>query len=232
MQGVAPGVPPKELLRAIRESIGFKQISSDPALRRALWDRQNGRCAYCERVLRNPASVDHRTRIEHFHPQGGMVWAAECAKQCGVSSDADAPVAWSNLLLCCDGNERAGRDFTCDKLKHDTDICSDFINPQRWTGGPLLTIGRDGRATPRPGLPARADLVVNAVLNLNSVELVKARKSVLTARRALIERVKTRSHGLSPKQRADMAQRLRRDAETQEYGTVLISLADTLVRAK
>jgi uncharacterized protein (TIGR02646 family) len=228
MQGIDPGNPPHELVQAVGASAAFSNVSSSSAIRQALWDRQRGRCAYCERALRAPSRDDHRTRIEHFHPHKGKAWSADCARQSGVSTAEQAAVAWSNLLLCCDGNEHAGRDFTCDKLKHDTDICSNFVNPQRWTAGALVEVGSDGRVTARSGLPSRANHVIDMVLNLNAVELVKARKAVLAARRREIQKVKTKHQGLSLRRRLEMADRLREDAKRSEYGAVLISIAERL----
>lgn len=158
------------------------------------------------------------------------MWTTDCARASGVASAARAAIAWSNLLLCCDGNEHAGRDYTCDKRKHDTDICADFVNPQRWSGGALVTVERDGRVKARPGLPVGADHVITTVLNLNSPEIIRARRSVLAARRELIDRVRTKNHGLSPRQRVDIAERLRKDAASSEYGAVLLSLAAAITR--
>jgi hypothetical protein len=230
MQRITVTAPPRALVDAVHHSASFSEVSSDASLRRTLWEQQRGRCAYCERVLRDPSRDDHRTRIEHFHPQSSAEWTIDCSRESGASVAERAAIAWTNLLLCCDGNEAAGRDFTCDKLKGNRDICADFCNPHRWPGGAVLAVKRDGRVTPSPGLPAAADRVVQDVLNLNAPALVHARRSVLDARRAAISRIRAKHGGLTPRVRRDIAEILRRDAETHEFGAALLSLADEMTR--
>lgn len=217
--------PPPASHRTYRAlNAAFAELSSDPAIRRALWNEQGGRCAYCERRLRNPGHPDHRTRIEHFHPQSAPAWSADCAICSGAEDNGDAPTQWRNLLLCCDGNEHSHREFTCDKSKADTDICGRFRNPKTWTRGQVAVVDRGGRARPGAGLPAGAPAVVDHVLNLNAEHLVGARKSLIAAYQRKLGR-----KGLTAAQREQCAARLRREASTAEYGSTLLMLADRLL---
>jgi uncharacterized protein (TIGR02646 family) len=229
MRRIPQNVVPPSLTTLRAQGATYEMVRSDPSVRRALWESQGKRCAYCERSLRDPARDDHRTRIEHFHPQAGVKWDEDCRRASGVSDNAHAPTTWSNLLLCCDGNELAGKDFTCDKSKADEDICSDFRNPKSWHGQRLLHIDRFGHARPMDGLPIGATRIIEEVLNLNSKYVVDARKSVQNARRRYVQQQQVLRHGLTPRQRSQIAERFRKDAETSEYGSALLSLADDLL---
>lgn len=229
MRSIPQRVAPSSLTTLRATGATYEMVRSDPSIRRVLWQQQGRRCAYCERILRDPDRDDHRTRIEHFHPQSSPKWNNQCRVGSGAVNTAKAPTTWSNLLLCCDGNELAGKDFTCDKSKGNTDICSDFRNPKIWHRDRLVHIGRSGQAKPVEGLPADAATIIDVVLNLNSEELVAARKRVLDARRKSIVAQSERHHGLSASLRSQIADILRRDATTLEYGSTLLSLADEVV---
>ena len=230
MRRIEPGQPPQShrTRRALHET--YPAFSSDPAIRKALWERQGGVCAYCERRLRNPDELDHRTRIEHFHPQHTTIWGGDCSRSSGATDQGDSTTHWHNLLLCCDGFESAGREFTCDKAKGNTDICAQFRNPTQWAPPRLLDVGRDGRATPVDGLPSDAPTVINDVLRLNERHLVAVRKQLISSFVQRINVAKRRSRGLTSNQRADLATKLRSKAAEpgQEYPSTLLSMADRL----
>lgn len=224
--------PPASLTTLRAQGATYDMVRSDSSLRRALWEQQGGRCAYCERGLRDPSRDDHHTKIEHFHPQSSSKWDSDCRSCSGAANHAKTTTTWRNLLLCCDGNESAGQDFTCDTSKADIDICSDFRNPKHWTQGDrLVDIDRSGFAKPRPGLPNAATTVIDDVLNLNAKALVEARMRVLSARRKAINQQRRLNHGRVANLDAQMAARLRRDAANSEYGSTLLSLADELAQS-
>lgn len=228
---VAETTPPSHrTLRAARAP--FAALSSDSAIRRALWKEQGGHCAYCERTLRDPDRPDHRTRIAHFHPQSATQWTDTCEACSGANDNQDAPTKWTNLLLCCDGNQQAGKGFTftCDKSKADTRICTDFRNPKTWSQPQLVVISRDGQAHPAPGLPEGAVAVVDDVLKLNADHLIAARTLAMSAYLRRIQDSRARHHGLSDSRREQFAARLRDDAAAVEYGSVLLMLAERLVQ--
>jgi uncharacterized protein (TIGR02646 family) len=228
-----PSVPPPAVLTTMAlQGAAYREVSSDKSIRQALWMQQGKRCAYCERILRDPERVDHRTKIEHFHPQSGGAWNDNCERASGASDETRSATAWSNLLLCCDGNELARVERTCDTSKGNTDICGGFRNPKSWHAPSLVIIDDNGRAHPAGGLPSEASTVVDQVLNLNSPELVRARKNVLGARRKRIAKSKAVHQGWTGHQRSEIAAVLRRDAGSSEYGSTLISLADRLERPR
>ncbi|WP_144753253.1 hypothetical protein [Curtobacterium pusillum] len=228
MRKIEAHAEPAAMLTLRRQGATFGELTSESSIRRTLWEQQGRRCAYCERSLADPATPGHNTRIEHFHPQNGSDWTADCERGSHASADDQAPVAWGNLLLCCDGNERAGRDFTCDKAKGNLDVCGRFRNPRDWTVGRLVNVAPDGRVAPLSGLPDGADGVLGRVLNLNADHLVVARKVVLAALKREISARAARRHGLSPQQRSAMADNLRRDAGIREFGACYLAVAARL----
>lgn len=232
MRTLNAGPPPKSFARYRADRAEFSVFSSDPATRYALWEQQRAKCAYCEKRLRDPSELNHRTRIEHFHPQSSDTWGADCAHCSGAASNDEAPTTWSNLLLCCDGYEAAGETYTCDKSKANQDICAEFRNPKSWQAEKLVSVSRAGRAEPASGLPPGADVVIDVVLNLNAKHLVDARKAVISAWRKRIVAHRDRHKGWTPKRRAEMIDRLRTAADSDEYAAVLLSLADTLAPSK
>ncbi|MBH0776959.1 hypothetical protein [Nocardia bovistercoris] len=156
------------------------------------------------------------------------MWTKDCALCSGASDDLHAPTTWTNLLLCCDGNERAGSVFTCDKSKEATDICAVFRNPKNWRNEQVLEVDRGGRAIPSSGLPIHATTVVETILNLNAEHLVAARKAVIAAQLREIARVKAKHHGLSSSRKAKIAAVLCVQAESAEFASVLLMVADRL----
>ena len=171
-------------------------------LRQALYDAQFGECAYCCAPL-NPDEViiDRRagtrtvnkgnTRIEHFHPRAKrVVDKLACSSESGVPINGDPQVAWSNLLLCCAGDELNKPPSHCDASKQETDICGPFKNPSLVATGHdlLVTMRADGYLAVRPevfvncagGHPA-AQRVVDEVLNLNSTQLKQRRSTQVMA---------------------------------------------------
>lgn len=222
--------PPQTFVEYRASKADYSTVSSDLATRYALWEQQGARCAYCERRLRDPSKPNHRTRIEHFHPQSGQLWVSDCAHCSGASGTDDATTCWSNLLLCCDGNEAAGANFTCDKSKVNQHICEQFRNPKTWHGEKLVVIDDLGIAQPAPGLPADANWVLDVVLNLNAAHLVRDRKEVIAARKRAMVVKKDLHNGLSEKRRHELGHRLRKASQTDEFATTLLSLADRVMR--
>src|SRR6476661_6287424 len=123
---VSAGMPPAAIARMKTEAT-FDSLKAVPTVRPALAREQGYRCAYCERRI--VISDDRETRIEHFHPRHGTITNSQCSAQAGTSTLADAPVAWINLLLCCDGRA-VGNDETCDVKKRNTDVCDGIRNPK------------------------------------------------------------------------------------------------------
>ena len=227
MRRIPCGSVPTAVRQAIASGSSFGEISSDVSLRSALHAEQRGLCAYCEVGLRRPEpGVPHHTRIEHFHPQrGGSAFSSICASQSGASTSGAAPLAWSNLLLCCDGHESARRDFNCDKSKENTDICTDFRNPKTvpTTRAYLVCVNHQGRAVAEETMPPNAQRVVDGVLCLNRKHLIAARLRRVSA----IEReARERAGGktMTPKQRRDFAQVLLGQAEQAGFEHPMVNV--------
>lgn len=152
---------PKDLKNSIRDS---------------LRDEQQGFCAYCCRRLGDDV------RIEHFHPQKATAENEPCMAATGISKPADTGLRWTNLLLCCPGDE-GGKETHCDVAKRDTDICQCFPNPKN-AGPPKLLVRAmpDGRVIAATTLGPGAKPVIDEVLRLNCSQLINERKAQLRAR--------------------------------------------------
>lgn len=202
----------------------YEQFSSERTVRQTLWEQQGGRCAYCERTIRRWDHADHRTRIEHFHPQHGLIWSPSCALRSGAQNHESSATTWSNMLLCCNGQEHLDDTdrHRCDKRKDNKDICEHFRNPRDWSGDRLLNVKRSGRVEVVPGLPTGAQEVVDAVLNLNDPDLVETRKGLWSS----LEKKLAPGYRGSRSERAAIAADLRHQAETAEFAATYLSLAD------
>ncbi|GAA4266191.1 hypothetical protein GCM10022256_18030 [Frondihabitans peucedani] len=229
MQRIVQAPPPPRLTTLRNQNATFDEVKADGILRWVLFEQQRGRCAYCERPLRRPDHIEHKTKIEHFHPQNSDHWNEACQQESGASDDFKAPTTWSNLLLCCDGNESVTLAKTCDTSKSNTDICSEFRNPRAWHSILLVHISRDGRALPDPALPDGAIGIVNNVLNLNEKELVAARRQIgLALKNEILAKSGRKPYGLSPSKRANIIARLRERGLSQPYGSTYLSVAELL----
>lgn len=218
-----------EALRAHPEPL-FALISSMPSVRLALFNAQNGRCAYCERRIRLTAPGESpKTRIEHYHPQSRLHLTSDCKRASNARTGELARTSWLNLLLCCLGNGADGA--TCDRKKESTDICSDFTSPKlaARSAQSLVEVTVDGRVAPRPPDPSGVrQAVLDDVLGLNDSELVRARTTVRNARLRYIADRKRIRRGLSVGDRREIAERFRREALTATYGSVLLTIARVL----
>lgn len=232
---IEPRQPPP-VVALVRASGGsFRALSSESAVRGALFDEQGGRCAYCERRLRDPRDgSDHRTRIEHYHPQhpavngpGAPKDAQACLRASGAPSIAAAPTAWSNLLLCCDGEEHAPpANRHCDVRKGNVDICHEFRNPKNATRARILDVSARGRVGPATGMPPGAARVVDVVLGLNTPTLVRAREQVFGALMREIAASKRRHRGMTPARRQELRRKIEAQIADADFPSTLLAAAD------
>ena len=200
-----------------------------PSVRLALFNAQNGRCAYCEKRIRLTARGAAEARIEHFHPQSNSDLTSDCEKASNATTGDLARISWMNLLLCCLGNGADGA--TCDRKKASTDICSEFTSPKLAAPSTqsLVDVAADGRVAPRPPDPSGArQAILDDVFGLNDSELVRTRTTVRNARLRYMADRKRMRRGLSVGDRREIAERFRREALTADYGSVLLSMARTL----
>lgn len=203
-----------------------------PSVRQRLFDEQRGRCAYCERKISLTGSdVVTTTRIEHFHPRSavGGAFTKRCRDASGAPSGEQATVTWQNLLLCCSGESLNGA--TCDRKKASQDVCANFPNPKRTPPQveSLIEVEPSGRAIPRSGGPdEERQRIIDDVFGLNDEALVAARLTVRTAIARQIETRRRVRRGLPAGERRVIAARLRQQAETAEFGSVLLTVARRL----
>lgn len=209
----------------------YDDLSGDPAIRQALFEEQHGLCAYCEQRLVYTSGGEHRTRIEHFHPQhpkdGTAISAQDCRTRSGASQLDDSDTTWKNLVLCCHGEEgRAEHYRHCDVTKSATDICSTFRNPKTYAGPRLLRVEGGGNVVPLPGLPVGAADVVDDILMLNGPSLLKVRQRLFSAQMKLIAREKRQPlYGLTPARRKALRAHLETQAIDDHHPSVALSVA-------
>lgn len=228
----APPPPIFAFHRANRST--YVQLSSEDAIRKALFDEQRGLCAYCERQLHYALGGSHKTRIEHFHPQnpaaGSTLDAHACRMASGASPLGDSDTTWTNLLLCCDGQEAQGAGLQhCDVTKRDADICAAFRNPKTFRGPRLLDVHHDGRVVPIPQLPSGAACVVEDVLMLNRKSLTTVRGRLYRSLFSQIAREKRQPpFGMTAARRTALRATLTARARDNPHPTVTLSVADLL----
>ncbi|SEQ60435.1 retron system putative HNH endonuclease [Neolewinella agarilytica] len=166
MRKINKGKEPHELKRH-RTTPGADFESLDKrTIRAALVAEQGGICCYCM----GPIQAQHdKMKIEHF----------ACQKD-----NPELALVYSNMLGACRGNDQPGvtpADHHCDTRKADGVLSFNPANPQPDVGT-LIEYGTDGTIS-SPN--AQFDTELNEVLNLNWINLVNARKSRLSAFRAL-----------------------------------------------
>ena len=81
-------------------------------LREALLNEQGGLCAYCMRRINFTPGQTTTTRIEHLKPR----------KLSLEQGHPEETLAYSNMILCCDGNCDKSGNFHCDRSKEDKSI--------------------------------------------------------------------------------------------------------------
>ena len=209
----------------------YAALVGDATVRAALHTEQHGHCAYCERPIRPATHVDHQTRIDHFHPQKGKATHAKaCKRASGTNQLHSASTAWSNMVLCCNG-QLEGKLECCDRSKDNTDICDDFRNPKTYEAERLVEIHSDGAAVACGYMPAQAQQVIDHVLRLNERELKAARHERLRAVKAEIHGFRS-TQGYAPTRAAKskFAERLRQRVSNGDvaYGSVNLTLAARL----
>lgn len=78
-------------------------------LRLALLEEQGGLCAYCMRRISFTKGKTTTTRIEHVKPQALSI----------AEGKVYETLAYSNMVLCCDGDIDGNGTFHCDRSKED-----------------------------------------------------------------------------------------------------------------
>jgi len=197
------------------------------ALQQFLWERQNGRCSYCETKL-----VQGKTRIEHFHSRSLYSLDDECVSRLGSEPDPSVLFSLNNLMLCCDGREgQVPRgDTICDKHKEDAHICAELYNPATSPFPSLVHVSRSGRVMPAhyPSSVWTAQEVLDAVLNLNDSALERRRNDLYIALLGNASVLAKASEDMGADMMAfwnGQAARMNELAETEPFASVYLSVA-------
>lgn len=134
------------------------------ALRQALLEEQGGLCGYCmRRVIFVPGKVTD-TRIEHLKPRTLSL----------AQGKPEETLAYSNMILCCNGNIDGSKSFHCDVSKDETEI---HFRPFDATA--IATISYSSGDGSIKSSNAVYDKDLNEVLNLNHPRLKANRRAVL-----------------------------------------------------
>lgn len=224
--------PPTSFTQEISAGAGFSDLSSQAKedIREHLRKEQNNRCAYCERSLRK----DHKTVLEHFHPQnmtgrGGP----RCSQSIGGSHLSRSDVEPGNLLLSCDGHKQHPRSaLTCDASKGGEDICEKCFNPKHQYSPTLVSVDRSGHVTALhfPDTAETAQEVLDNTLNLNDRHLRSERQRRTDSWRKHWKEYKKNDTEKGKKTpmvelRAVFAENLRKYALTADFPSTLESIA-------
>ncbi|QPK79189.1 hypothetical protein G7Y31_00145 [Corynebacterium lizhenjunii] len=243
----------KKIVAQLKQATRYEDLNKDQ-LREYLLLRQGSRCAYCEQKINNKQhskkagrvnrSSRQANKIEHFHPQSQDYSSDKCEKATGVGTWEQSPLALENMLAVCDGRiQEGGTEYCCDTKKASKDICSDFLNPNRFAVAPssdqvvprrsLVRVKRDGKLVPNKlyftdeEQEERAQRVLDEVLNLNSTQLKDSRRKLLVAlvkqSNEKVQRQAARKHGIS---RQELRKKLFNDAiaREEEESSALISV--------
>lgn len=224
--------PPASFTQAVSAGATFGELSANARndIRDHLRSEQNNRCAYCERHLRE----DHKTVLEHFHPQNKTgAGSKQCEQRIGGSHLSRSDVEPGNLLLSCDGHKQhPGSDLTCDASKGGEDICEKFFNPKHQQSPTLVAVNRSGHisALHFPDAEEAAQEVLDCVLNLNDRHLCDARQRETDAWRRRWKEFREQDAKKGKKTpmaelRTRFATNLRRAALTNEFPSTLESIA-------
>lgn len=233
----AGGTVPATFQQAYAMRTSYRDLGSEAKkdLRQFLYGEQGGRCAYCERFIRD----DSKTTIEHFHPQSvGASAGQSCVTRLNCRTLNHSDIEIHNLLLCCDGNRGGGHELTCDASKENEHICDVFYNPRTHSAGSLVSVESNGRvvASLFPADRAAAQRVIDNVLNLNEQFLVSNRRVLYVS---LLKgfngerKARKRPGGAfknMQKLRDEFACRLRKSAQSKDYPSVWISVAEAVAK--
>jgi uncharacterized protein (TIGR02646 family) len=161
---ITKGKEPAEWTK-IKSTPGINFESADKtALRQALIDEQGWVCAYCMRRINYVAGAVTDTRIEHLKPQS-------------ISIDHGHPeetLAYSNMVLCCNGNIAGDGKTHCDTSKGDREIS--FTPFDQAVIDTISYSTGDGHIK---SSNAQYNDEFNQVLNLNHPRLAGNRRSVI-----------------------------------------------------
>jgi uncharacterized protein (TIGR02646 family) len=165
MRHIQKGAEPASWLAYRKTPNATYKATAD--LRAALLHEQGFLCGYCMKRINHADERVATTRIEHIKCQ-----------TVDRKEDTSRSLDYNNMILCCDGGEKEGRDFHCDKLKQDSDLSFSPLDERVLQ---LFTFSGSGimQATDFSIQAEIGDKNNIGVLNLNNARLVRNRKAVI-----------------------------------------------------
>lgn len=133
-------------------------------LRLALLEEQGGLCAYCMRRISFTKGKTTTTRIEHVKPQALSI----------AEGKVYETLAYSNMVLCCDGDIDKGGSFHCDRSKQDQ-----IISFRPFDKCVIDTISYSSNKGTIKSSNPNYDRDFNKILNLNHPRLEASRLAVI-----------------------------------------------------
>lgn len=134
------------------------------ALRQALLEEQGGLCGYCMRRVSFVTGITTDTRIEHLKPR--TISMAE--------GKIEETLAYSNMILCCNGDIDGSKNFHCDASKGEREI---HFKP--FDAAAIATISYSSKDGSIKSSNKSYDNDLNDVLNLNHPRLAANRLAVI-----------------------------------------------------
>lgn len=178
MIAIKKGPVPQALVDyKLNKGSSFDDFSEKDAIRDSLIREQYGLCAYCMSRIFNDVTYGKENRqvhckIEHFKAQ---------------TKYPELQLDYKNMLGCCGGNEGQSKKYqTCDTRKGDLDL---MFNPADENDCKKMEIRFYKDGTIHSG-NVDFDVQLNTVLNLNASHLVSARKSLLDAAFAVLNKTR------------------------------------------
>ncbi len=161
---ITKGREPQEWIE-VRNTPGmtFESAPKD-ALRQALLNEQGGLCAYCMRRVSFTPGMPTATRIEHLKPRKLSI----------EEGNYEETLAYSNMVLCCDGDVDGSGNFHCDRSKGDKSLSFRLFDQN--VSDTVSYSSKDGSIK---SSNLDYDKELNEILNLNHPRLEKNRLAVI-----------------------------------------------------
>ncbi len=134
------------------------------ALRQALLEEQGGLCGYCMRRVNFEPGKASNTRIEHVKPRTLSL----------AEGKPEETLAYSNMILCCNGDIDGDKNFHCDVSKNENEI--HFSPFDQAVMDTISYSSKDGSIKSSNDV---YDKDLNEVLNLNHPQLAVNRLAVI-----------------------------------------------------
>lgn len=186
---------------------GIDYLTADKdALRLSLLAEQGGICGYCMRRIRFTPGEKTDTRIEHIRPRTLSLREGK----------PEETLAYSNMILCCNGDLEDNNKTHCDRSKDEQ--CISFTPFETAAMNTISYSSKDGRIK---SSNAQINDEINNVLNLNHPRLAVNRLAVLCGiRKELGKKISWKKSEM--KHKLEYFQNRTADGNYQEYCGIAI----------